>query len=201
LRTETQALGVWHVQPRRISDFDPVDYAAALIAVISLVFVVASFWWLNARRGTIASTKPRAYAFGGSGDLLRVRFPFAFFNTGAEALIIGDMRLLLDEDPGRPCLRWATTRERLRPAADDGFAYATPFSIPGRGTREIIAEFQPDTDMNWSPPHGVAHRLVLQAQIHPKDEWVELATFDWWAPPVASRAAYTAHRNEPTNAS
>jgi hypothetical protein len=178
-----------------------MDYAAVLIAVISLVFAVASFWWLNARKGSITTTKPRAYAFGGSGDLLRVRFPFAFFNTGAPALIVGDMRVLLDGEPGRPSLRWVTTRERLRPGADDGFAYQTPFSIPGRGTREMIAEFQPEASLNWSPLHGVSHRLVLQAQIHPKEEWVELATFDWWAPPDASRSAYIAHRNEPTAAS
>jgi hypothetical protein len=177
-----------------------MDYVAVAIAVMSLVYAVASFWWLNARKGSITPTKPRAYAFGGSGDLLRVRFPFAFFNTGARALIVGDMRLLIDGESGRPGLRWVTTRRRLRPGADDGFAYPTPFSIPGRGTREIIAEFQPGANLNWSPPHGVSHRLVLQARVHPKEEWVELAAFDWWPPPDASRGAYIAHRNEPTAA-
>ena len=56
------------------------------------VFGVASFWWLNARKGSIETTRPRAYAFGGSGERLRLRFPFSFFNTGAQALIVGDLR-------------------------------------------------------------------------------------------------------------
>lgn len=119
------------------------DYAAVAVAALALVFVVASFWWLNARTGSITATQPRAYAFGGSGAQLRLRFPFAFFNTGARALIVGDMRVVLDSEPGRPELRWVTTRDRLRPEPDDGFAYPTPFSIAGRGTREVIAEFDP----------------------------------------------------------
>lgn len=176
------------------------DYAAVAVAVLALVFIVASFWWLNARTGSITATQPRAYAFGGSGAQLRLRFPFAFFNTGARALIVGDMRVVLDSEPGRPELRWVTTRDRLRPEPDDGFAYPTPFSIAGRGTREVIAEFEPRANLNWSAPSGDKHRLQLQAQIHPKDEWVDLVAFDWWAPPEDTRGQYLAHRNEPTAA-
>jgi len=175
-----------------------VDFVPVAIAVFSLVFAVATFWWLNARRGSITATKPRAYAFGGFGDLLRVRFPFALFNSGAQALIVGDLRVVVRGESELQALRWVTTRDRLRPGAGDGFAYPTPFSIPGRGTREIIAEFQPSTNLNWSPRHDVSHRLALEAQIHPNEKWVELAVFDWWAPPEASRGVYIAHRNEPT---
>jgi hypothetical protein len=174
------------------------DYAAVVVAVSALVFAVASFWWLNARKGSITATQPRAYAFGGSGARLRLRFPFVFFNSGAKALIVADMRVVLDGEPGGPELRWLTTRDRLRPETDDGFAYATPFSIAGRGTREIVAEFEPGASRNWSAPAGIKHRLRLQAQIHPKDEWVDLVAFDWWPPPEKMRDHYIAHRNEPT---
>ena len=182
-----------------------MDYAAVAVAVLALVFTVVSFWWLNAREGSITATQPRAYAFlggsdGQSAELLRLRFPFAFFNTGAKALIIGDMRVVLDSEPGRPELRWLTTRDRLRPEADDGFAYPTPFSIAGRGTKEVIAEFEPSADLNWSAPAGLKHPLRLQTQIHPKDEWVDLIAFGLWAPPEDTRGHYAAHRNEPTTA-
>jgi hypothetical protein len=170
---------------------------AVAIAVLALVFAVASFWWLNAREGSITATQPRAYAFGGSGAQLRLRFAFAFFNTGAKALIIQDMRVVLDGEPGHPELRWLTTRNRLRPETDDGFAYPTPFSIAGRTAREVVAEFEPSVNVNWSPPTGIKQRLQLQAQIHPKDEWVDLVSFDWWAPPEDTRGQYRAHRNEP----
>jgi hypothetical protein len=174
-----------------------VDYAAGAVAVVALGFTVASFWWLNAREGSITATRPRAYAFGRSGERLRLRFPFALFNTGAKALIIGDMRVVLAGEPERPQLRWLTTRDRLRPQRDDGFAYPTPFSIAGRGTREVIAEFEPSANLSWAPPPGIEHRLELQAQIHPSDEWVDLVAFGWWAPPDEKRGVYIAHRNEP----
>lgn len=174
-----------------------LDYSTIAVAVMALVFTVGAFWWLNARRGSITATHPRAYAFGGSGAQLRLRLPLALFNTGARALIVVDLRIALDSEPGRPELRWVTIRDRLRPEPDDGFAFATPFSIVGRGTREVIAEFEPGPTVNWPAPAGVKHRLRLEAQIHPKDKWVQLAAFDLWAPSPDARGQYLAHRNEP----
>ena len=36
---------------------------ALLVAVLALLFTVASFWWLDARRGSLQVGQPRAYAF------------------------------------------------------------------------------------------------------------------------------------------
>jgi len=72
-----------------------------------------------------------------------------------------------------------------------------PFSVMGRSTREVIAEFGPEGDLDWSPPAGVSQRLRLQGQIHPETKWIDLTAFDWFAPPEDKRAAYIAHRNEP----
>jgi hypothetical protein len=178
-----------------------VSYAAVAISVTisvaALLFSVASFWWLNARTGSIVATRPRAYAFGGSSDALRLRFPFAFFNDGAKTLLVEDLRVVLNGEHGQPLLRWATTRDRLRPEINDGFAYPVPFSILGRSTREVVAEFQPDADLDWLPAADAAQRLRLQGQIHPSDEWVDLVAFDWWPPPEASRDHYIAYRNQP----
>jgi hypothetical protein len=177
-----------------------VEYSAVVVAVFALLFAVASFWWLNARTGSITATEPRAYAFGRSGPQLRLRFPFAFFNNGARALIVEDMRIVIDSEPGRPELRWVTSRDRLRPEPDDGFAFATPFSIPGRTAREVIAEFEPTGALGWSASPDIRHRLQLRARVHPKREWVELVAFDFWPPPqdLRSRSQYLAHRNAPS---
>jgi hypothetical protein len=174
-----------------------VAYAAVALSIIGLLFTAGSFWWLHAREGSITATRPRAYAFVRSGDTLRLRFPFSFFNDGAKALLVPDLRVVLEDEQGQPALRWATTRGRLRPESDDGFAYPVPFSIAGRSTAKVIAEFEPSADLHWSPATDVAHRLRLQALIHPSRDWLELVAFDWWAPPEASRAHYIAHRNEP----
>jgi hypothetical protein len=88
----------------------------------------------------LRSTRPRAYAFEGTGDLLRLRFPLAIFNTGVVARLVGDLRLVIESEQGRPTLRWATTRSQLRPASDDGHAFPTPFGIHGRDSRKLIVE-------------------------------------------------------------
>jgi hypothetical protein len=88
-----------------------------------------------------------------------------------------------------------TTRDQLRPEPDDGFAYPVPFSILGRGVREVIVEFGSDDHFDWSPPAGVGQRLRLQGQIHPDSEWTDLLAFEWFPPPEGSRSMYIAHRN------
>ena len=169
-----------------------------VVALAALAFTILSFWMLNARRGHLRSTRPRAYAFGGSGHLLRLRFPLALLNTGAAARLVGDLRLVIETEQGKPLLRWVTTRSQLRPATDDGHAFPTPFAVHGRDTRELIAEFEPDAGLDWSPPADVPQRLRLQALVHVRreDKWINVATFDWWAPPEDKRNLYIAHRNE-----
>ena len=169
-------------------------YAALAISVLALAFTVLSFWWLHARRGSLEAAPPRAYAFT---DRVRLRLPLAFFNTGAAALIVTDLRLVVEDAPSAGPLRWETTRSKLRPASDDGFAYATPFSIQGRATREVIAEF--GHNRGWSPDAASHHRVRLQAKVHPSDEWKDVEAFDWWAPPEAkAMGRYIAYRNEPS---
>lgn len=53
---------------------------ALLVAVLALLFTVASFWWLYARRGSLEVGQPGAYAFASK---VRLRLPLAFYNTGA----------------------------------------------------------------------------------------------------------------------
>lgn len=40
-----------------------MPYAATAISVLALVFTIAAFWWLHARRGSVTATTPRVYAF------------------------------------------------------------------------------------------------------------------------------------------
>lgn len=168
-------------------------YAALAISLLALAFTIGSFWWLHARRGSLTATRPRSYAFA---DRVRLRLPLAFFNTGAKALIVSDLRLVIEDEPERVPLGWITTRTKLRPESDDGFAFATPFSVQGRGTKGLIAEFA--DDVGWEPAPGSRHRLRLQAQVHPSEESDEIVRFDWWAPPsVHVMKQYIAHRNEP----
>jgi hypothetical protein len=152
-------------------------YVALAVSGFALAFTISSFWWLHARTGSLEAAAPRSYAFA---DKVRLRLPLVFFNTGAKALIVTDLRLLVD-DPDREPLGWITTRSKLRPERQDGFAFATPFAVPGRGTKEVIAEF--GVDRGWSPEPSRRHRIHLQARVHPSEVWMDIVAFDWWTPP------------------
>lgn len=154
-----------------------MTYVALAVSGLALAFTIASFWWLHARTGSIETAAPRSYAFA---DKVRLRLPLAIFNTGAKALIVTDLRLVLNASDREP-LGWITTRSKLRPQPEDGFAFATPFAVPGRGTKEVTAEF--GVDRLWSPEPSSRHRIRVQARVHPSENWTDIGAFDWWAPP------------------
>jgi hypothetical protein len=164
-------------------------YASVAVACLALVFTVASFWWLHARTGSLEVAAPRSYAFS---DKVRLRLPLAFFNTGAKALIVTDLRLGVEDLDYEP-FAWITTRSSLRADEHDSFAFATPFVVPGRGTTHVIAEF---SARKWSPDESSHHRILLQARIHPSERWDDIITFDWWAPPSEkTMGAYITYAN------
>jgi hypothetical protein len=106
------------------------------------------------------------------------------------------LQLLIGDEPSRELLGWITTRPGLRPESGDDFAFATPFSIQGRATRKVVAEF--GHDLGRSPGPASGHRVPLQAKVHPSNEWKNVAAFEWWAPRSADAMnRYIAHRNEP----
>jgi hypothetical protein len=163
-----------------------VAYAAFFFSVVGLAFTVLAFWWLNAREGTLHAPEPAAYAFAVIG---RLRLPLAIFNSGAKDLIVADLRLVLD---GERTLRWVTTRSLLRPEEHDGFAYATPFAVRGRGTRELIAEFE---GAPWRPER---ERYTVALEARQDSEWRQIGSFDWWTPLFTeeTKNSYVTYRNE-----
>ena len=167
-----------------------MDLAALAIALLALGFTVGSFYWLNARRGLLIAVQPQTYAFV---EGFRLRLPLAFFNNGAIPLLVSDLRI---EIVGVGHFAWQTTRSVLRPEEEDGFAFAVPFTVPGRGTTHLIAEF--GDDESWLPQPGSRHELRIEARIYPGDGWKETLSFPWWAPPTeAIMHRYITHRNEP----
>ena len=164
--------------------------AAIIISILAFLFALGSFWWLNARRGSLTAVLPQTYAFVAG---FRLRLPLAFFNDGAVPLLITDLRIDISEVGHFP---WQTTRSKLRPESDDDLAFATPFAVHGRDTKELIVEFGDDD--SWVPEPGARHQIRLEAKVHPHESWAEFVTFAWWAPPTVSlMTRYIAHRNEP----
>lgn len=165
---------------------------ALAIAVLALLFTVASFWWLHARRGSIQVARPGSYAFAAK---VRLRLPLALYNTGAKARIVSGLRVVVDD---REPLPWQATLPTLRPSSSEARDFATPFAVPGRATRELVAEF--GDNLGWSPEPGSRHAMQIEAKLHPDDRWQTLASFDWWAPPTdESMSAFIIYRNAPVS--
>jgi hypothetical protein len=170
---------------------DFADLATIAIAVLALLFTVGSFWWLNARRGSLTAVVPPVYAFAKG---FRLRFPVAIFNDGAVPLLIGDLRIAIS---GAGTYEWQTTRTSLMLKEDDGHEFAVPFSVKDRDTTTIIVEFGGDYD--WLPKAGARHDIRLEGLIDGEPSWTELVTFTWWAPPSDRlMLKYIARRNEPS---
>ena len=103
--------------------------------MLALLFTVASFWWLYARRGSLEVGQPGAYAFASK---VRLRLPLAFYNTGARSLIVTDLQVVLADDAARPPLPWIATISQVRPDNSNERDFATPFAVAGRATRELV---------------------------------------------------------------
>lgn len=156
--------------PPKLAGMDVAGIAALFVSVLALGFTLASFWWLNARRGSLSAATPRTYAYGAHHNGFRLRLPLALFNDGAVALMITHMRIAISDGEMQT---WITTRPTLQPGGDeDGHAFATSFSVKGRDTRELIAEF--GAGARWRPEPDSQHRIRLEALVHPDDTWTEL---------------------------
>ena len=109
--------------------WDGVDAGSS--GVLALLFTVLAFWVLNARRGSLQVARPGAYVFA---NRVRLRLPLAFYNTGAVALIVTDLRVALSGDDRRPPLPWIAVLPTMqRSGAEDVSDFATPL---GTGSRD-----------------------------------------------------------------
>jgi len=157
---------------------------------------VASFWWVNARRGRLVAAAPDAYALANPSHVLLLRFPLAIYNTGARAFIVGNLRCrFLDADlPDQP---WRTTRKTLRSEPDDVDDFPTPFPVDGRQAVPKVIEFGSER-VKLTPR---AYRLVIEVDdtlagnVGPT--WRELVKFDLHVHDNALAGNYIAHRNSP----
>ena len=120
-----------------------VSSAAVLIAGFALVFSVASFWWLNARRGKLIVTPPHAFVIAGAGStVLLLRFPLVIYNTGAKATVVRDLQCRFSSDTSQVLpLPWRGTYNLLPGGHQSIREYPTPFAVPPREAIPLNIEF------------------------------------------------------------
>ncbi len=151
---------------------------------------------MNWRRGKLIVGKPRSYAARGSQtENLIITLPLVFFNDGAAAIVVQNLRLLLlDEGSNTRPLFFNATLEKL--LKDEGRAFATQFPVRGREAVTLICEFQRSPgDLVFEPKR---YSIELQAILNEHTEWRQLSRFDLnvidSAVPAINRQ-YLAHDN------
>lgn len=168
-------------------------WPSVAIASLALLFTVASFWWLNARRGRLKSSEPQSFAACRTPDKLRLLLPLVIYNSGAAPIIVQDMQLNFPEEPGwNAPIPWTTTRSQLPPSEDD-WTFPAVFSIPGRSAQQMFIEFGgPFPDVT---PLARDYQIRIEVKVVHRKRWKHLVTFTLRAAHVTHPERYISYSN------
>jgi hypothetical protein len=168
---------------------------SVLIASFALAFTVASFWWIQARRGKLRSFPTHTFSGRLSADSAVIRLPVAVFNNGAKPIVVIEFQLRLQADDGREYKMYARTfRNSIMPSSDDIDDFPFPVCIPGRAMDSKFVEFYSGT-----PPEpllsGTPVKATLEGLLDGSDRWTELVSFSLHVEIMASTGNYIAYSN------
>jgi hypothetical protein len=141
-----------------------MSVAAILIAAFALVFSVASFWWLNERRGKLIVVPPHAFVIARDGStVLLFRFPLVIYNTGAKATVVRDLQCRFTSEPSQVLpLPWRGTYSTLRDETASVREYPTAFPIHPREAVSMNVEMGgPFPGVTLEPGRTYAIRFEL----------------------------------------
>lgn len=168
--------------------------SAAVVAVCALLFTVASFWWLNARRGRLTSFEPHTFAAAITREQVRLRLPLVLYNTGAIPIVTQSLRLrfLGEPDSAQP-LPWVGSRSQIKPEPDDGYAFPAAFSVAGRTAHQIFVEF--GTRSLGFTLEARDYPVRIEVKLGHKKEWQPLLTFSLQAGQITEPGFYITYEN------
>lgn len=169
---------------------------SVIIAISALLFTIASFWWLQARRGRLTCFPVQTFSGYLQRDRAALRIPLSIFNSGAVPLVVTDLRLRLSLPNSDDLLmHFRTLRRSMRAESDDVEDFAHAYSVAGRSVDTRMVEFA----VNSSPSpllNGHAAVGVVEAQIGHAEEWVELGRFPIHVEAMAHPGNYITYSNQ-----
>ncbi|MET7664634.1 hypothetical protein ACWGDS_48540 [Streptomyces sp. NPDC055059] len=169
---------------------------AGVVSVCALIFTVASFWWINARRGHLKSWEPRSFAAIAHRSMARLRLPLVLHNTGAKPIVVQDLRLTFPDEPASHLpLLWMSSPSRLRPGPDEEPELPAGFAVGGREAQQLFIEFE-------APFSGFVlehrdYKVQLQIRVGHRKGWRPLLTFTLWAANIIDPDRYNVYSNAP----
>ncbi|WP_432831173.1 hypothetical protein [Dactylosporangium sp. CA-092794] len=177
---------------------------AVIVSFLALLFTIASFWWIQVRRGRLRAYPPLSYAGAFGGSKLLLNLPLVLYNTGPAPIVILDFRLRIvgiaaREDTALPLLvSWYSIQPRLEPAASGGGrALPSPIALNGRQAVERFIEFgrtNAPTDLAGGP-----YDVTVEVRLAHKRTWRPLVSFALHTELVngEARNRYLQHTNDP----
>lgn len=161
---------------------NPAIFVSAIAVIVScaaLLFGIASFYWMNWRKGKLRVSGPQL-GFGAHGSKdghLVIIVPIVFFNDGASPIIVEDLRLFfLTEADQRPLRFTATLADLKVRLSEVERKLPTQFPVRGREAIRMICEFQ-----------RTPGRLLFEERVYPielrgrldqNSAWIPLCRFD-----------------------
>ncbi|MDO5661484.1 MAG: hypothetical protein Q4G40_02205 [Brachybacterium sp.] len=168
---------------------------ALLVSVSALIFTVASFWWLQARRGEL--TLSGIPAFSGYISIRRrigIRIPILLYNTGALTRLVDELRLVFPSwDPGQA--EWQTFHPTLKPQSGDNDTedFAGPYPIDGRRAAMRFVQFTYPFGSTLPEPRETLCRV--EARLDGSSTWTEVGSFTLHLSHMASPDRFLTYRN------
>jgi hypothetical protein len=169
-----------------------------IIAWCALLFTVATFWWLNARRGRLKSFAPHTFSALITREEVRLVFPLVLYNSGAVPIIIQNLHFKFIDESRSKGLAWVTTRREVRPQKDD-WTFPAVFSVAGRTAYQTFVEFKASS-LGFSLK-AADYRVAVEARLGHKKDWHTALTFTLHAGRIGDPENFITYENTPDNLS
>lgn len=181
--------------PSASGGVEVADWASILISSLALLFTMASFWWMNWRRGKLQAWMPRSYAGKGGVGSLTMQLPLVLFNTGPTPIVIRNLRLIFPKEENPPMPSFQATVPKL--GTTENRDWATPLPVRGREALQIVAQFtDKKKGLIFKPKTYV---VEVQAKLDQKEKWTTLLTWELKVTPShlpQLNESFIAHDNE-----
>lgn len=168
---------------------------ALLVSVAALIFTVASFWWLQARRGKLTMSGIPAFSgYVASDCWLGVRLPILLYNTGARTRLVDELRLVFPSwDPGQA--QWQTFHPTLKTKSgdEDTDDFAGPYPIDGRRAAMRFVKFT--YPFGITLPEPVETLCRVEARLDGSPAWTVVGSFTLYLGHMAHPDRFITYRN------
>jgi hypothetical protein len=172
------------------------------IALAALAFTIASFWWMNVRRGSLHGHRPHSFAAVVAPDKVLINLPLVFHNDGAAPIVVLDLRLRLERPTGQVASRiggssnrpwdkpeipeplpitmwWRGTRSEVQPR-EGNRPLPAAFPVPGRTAVTAFIEFGRERESEGPPLDWIGGpcTATVEATMAHRERWIDLLTFE-----------------------